>query len=108
VVAPQSKNAHKLPQKRTSQYSPIRGQMAYFDVFRSKNILTKMVGYQQRTCLCIKKEFFHVNYIHFRGAVFVHVGQAQLCTGNGVSFYMRSAVEVAWLAHNVRHSSTRV
>jgi len=51
---------------------------------------------------------FHVNCIHVRGAVFVHVGSAQLCMGNGVSFYMCSAVEVAWLAQNIRHSSTRV
>jgi len=82
--------------------------MAYFYVICSKNFLTKLVGYPQRTCLCIKMEFFHVNFIHFRGAVFVHVGQAQLCTGNGVSFYMCRAVEVAWLAQNIRHSSTRV
>jgi len=27
---------------------------------------------------------------------------------NGVSFYMCSAVEVAWLAQDIRHSSTRV
>jgi len=51
---------------------------------------------------------FHVNYIHFRRAVFVHVGLAQLCTGKGVSFYMCSAAEVAWLAQNIRQSSTRV
>jgi len=51
---------------------------------------------------------FHVNCIHFRGAVFVHVGPALLCTENGVSFYMGSAVEVAWLAQNIWHSSTRV
>jgi len=33
---------------------------------------------------------FHVNCFHFRAAVFVHEGPApaQLCTGNGVSFYM--------------------
>ena len=29
---------------------------------------------------------FHVNCIHFRRAVFVHVRLAQLCTGNDVSF----------------------
>jgi len=52
-------------------------------------------------------EIFHVNCIHFRGAVFVHVGQAQLCTGNGFLFCMCSAAEVAWLAQNIRHSSTR-
>jgi len=40
-------------------------------------------------------------------AVFVHVGSAQSCTENGVSLYMCSAVEVAWLAQNIRHSSTR-
>jgi len=51
---------------------------------------------------------FHVNCIHFPGAVFVHVGFAQLCTEIGVSFYMCSAVEVAWLAQNIWHSSTRV
>jgi len=51
---------------------------------------------------------FHVNCIHFREAVFVNVGSAQLCMGNGVSIYMCSAVEVAWLAQNIRHSRTRV
>jgi len=51
---------------------------------------------------------FHVNCIQFHGAVFIHVGSAQLCTENGVSFYMCSAVEVAWLAQSIRHSSTRV
>ena len=51
---------------------------------------------------------FHVNCIHFLGAVFVHVGSAQLFTENGVSFYMCSAVEVAWLTLNIRHSNTRV
>jgi len=47
-------------------------------------------------------------YIHFRGAVCVHVGSAQVNTENSVSFHMCSAVEVAWLAQNIRHSSTRV
>ena len=51
---------------------------------------------------------FHVNCIHVRGAVFVYVGSAQLFTENGVSFYMCSAVEVAWSAQNIQHSSTRV
>ena len=51
---------------------------------------------------------FHVNCIHFRRVVFVHVGLAQLCTGHGVSFYICSAVEVAWLAQNIRQSKTRV
>jgi len=41
-------------------------------------------------------------------AAFVHVRPAQLCTENGISIYMCSAVEVAWLAQNFRHDSTRV
>ena len=41
-------------------------------------------------------------------AAFAHVSLAQLCTENGISIYMCSAVEVTWLAHNFRHSSTRV
>ena len=74
----------------------------------------KLVGYQQPTCLCVMMELwlepfrFHVNCIHFRAAVSVRVGLAQLCTENGVSFYMCSAVEVAYLAQNFRHSSTHV
>jgi len=41
-------------------------------------------------------------------AAFVHVGPVQLCTENGVSIYMCSAVEVAWLAQKIRFTSTRV
>jgi len=41
-------------------------------------------------------------------AAFVHVRPAQSCTENGISIYMCSAVEVAWLEQNFRHSSTRV
>jgi len=38
----------------------------------------------------LKPFHFHVNYFHYRAAVFVNVGPApaQLCTGNDVSFYM--------------------
>jgi len=36
-----------------------------------------------------------MNCIHFCGAVFVHVGPAQLCMENGDSIYMWNAVEVA-------------
>jgi len=36
------------------------------------------------------------------------VRPAQLCTENGISIYMCSAVEVAWLAQNFRHSGTCV
>jgi len=70
--------------------------MVYFYVLCSKNILTKPVGYQKPTCLCVKTEFmvgtfrFHVNCIHFRRAVFFHVGLLQL------------------LAQNIRQSSSRV
>jgi len=89
--------------------------MAYFCVFCGKNILTKLVGYiisplvsASRWNLWLETYRFHVNCIHFRGADFVHVGSAQLCTENGISFYICSAVEVAWLAQNNRRSSTRV
>jgi len=41
-------------------------------------------------------------------SAFVHVGMVQLCTENGVSICMCSSVEVAWLAQNIRHTSTRV
>jgi len=41
-------------------------------------------------------------------AAFAHVGSALLCTENGISIYMRSVVEVAWLAQNFRRSTTRV
>ena len=55
-------------------------------------------------------ELFHfrVNCFHFHAAVSVHVGLAQLCTKNGVLFYICSAVEVAWLAQNIQHSSASV
>ena len=33
-------------------------------------------------------------------AAFVHVRPAQLCAENGISIYMCSAVDVAWLAHS--------
>jgi len=33
---------------------------------------------------------------------------AQMCIENGASFYMSTAVEVAWLVQNNRHSSTSV
>jgi len=88
--------------------------MVYFYVLCNKNILTKLVGYQQPTCLCVKMQFvvgpisLSCELCSLSKAAFVHVGPAQLCTENGVSFYMCSAVEVAWLAQNFRHSSTRV
>jgi len=62
---------------------------------------------------CVKMEFVVGTIslsreLFFSGAVFVHGRSAQLCTENSVSFYMCSAVEVAWLAQNIRHSNTRV
>jgi len=74
----------------------------------------KLVDYQQLTCLCVKMEFvvgtssLSCELFSLSKAAFIHVGPAQLCTENGVLIYMCSAVEVAWLAQNVRHSSTRV
>jgi len=46
--------------------------------------------------------------ILFTFAVFVHVGSEQLRTESVVSFHMCSAVDVIWLAQNIRHSSTLV
>jgi len=40
-----------------------------------------------------------------------HIACMDLCenhTENGVSFHMCSAVEIAWLAQNIRHGSTSV
>jgi len=74
----------------------------------------KLIGYQQPTCLCVEMEFvvgiisLSCELFLLSKAAFIHVRPAQLCTENGVSIYMCSAVEVAWLAHNFRHSSTRV
>jgi len=45
--------------------------MVYFYVLCNKNILTKLVGYQQPTCLCVQVDWwlepfnFHVNCVHF-------------------------------------------
>ena len=82
-------------------------------MFCSKDILTKLVGYHQPICLCVKMKFVVGTIslsceLFFSGAVLVHLRSAQLCTENSVSFHMRSAVEVAWLAQNIRHSNTRV
>jgi len=88
--------------------------MIYFYVLCNKNILMKLVGYQQPTCLCVMMEFVVGNIslscelYSLSKAAFVHARPAQLCTESGVSIDMCSAVEVAWLAQNFRHSSTRV
>jgi len=74
----------------------------------------RLVGYQQPTCLCVMMEFvveaisLSCELYSLCKAAFLQVGSAELCTENGISIYMCSAVEVAWLAQNFRHSSTRV
>jgi len=50
MVTPQSQNVHKSPQKRISQWSPIRWLMFFVFLICSKNILTKLAGYQQSRC----------------------------------------------------------
>jgi len=79
--------------------------MVYFYVLCNKNILMKLVGYhQQPTCLCVMMEFvvgiisLSCELCSLSEASFVHVRAEQLCTENGISFYMCSAVEVTWLA----------
>jgi len=64
----------------------------------------KLVGYQQPACLCVTMEFvvgamsLLCELCSLSKAAFVHVKPAQLCTENGISIYMCSAMEVAWLA----------
>ena len=88
--------------------------MVYFYVLCIKNILMKLVGYQQPTCLCVMTEFvigtisLSCELCSLSKAAFVHVRLAQLCTENGILIYMCSAIEVARLAQNFRHNSTRV
>jgi len=88
--------------------------MVYFYVLCIKNILMKLVGYQQPTSLCVMMEFvvgaisLSCEFCSLSEAAFAHVRAAHLCTENGISIYMGSAVEVAWLAQNFRHSSIRV
>ena len=78
--------------------------MVCFHVLCNKNILMKLVGYQQPTCLCVMMEFvvrtisLSCELCSLSKAAFVHVRPAQLCTENGISIYMCSAVEGAWLA----------
>jgi len=72
MLTPQSQNVHKLPQKRISQWSPNRWTMVYFYVLCNKNILMKLVGYQQPILVSVSwrnswwETFrFHVNCVHF-------------------------------------------
>jgi len=88
--------------------------MVYLYVLCNKKILMKPVGYQQPTCLCVMTEFvigtisLSCELCSLSKADFVHVRPTQLCTENGISIYMCSAVEAAWFAQNFRHNSTRV
>jgi len=58
--------------------------MVHFYVVCNKNILIKLVGYQQPTCVCVKMEFvvgtISISYesSSLSKAVFVHVWPAQL------------------------------
>jgi len=76
--------------------------------------LMKLVGYQQPTCLWVMMEFvvgdisLLCELCSLSKAAFVHVRPAQLCTENGITICMCSAVEVAWLAQIFRHSSRSV
>ena len=60
----------------------------------------KLVGYQQPTCLCVMIEIvvgitsLSCELCSLSKAAFVHARPAQLCTENGISIYMCSAVEV--------------
>ena len=64
--------------------------MVYFYVLCSKNILMKLVGYQQPTCLLVKMEFvvgissLSCELFSLSDAAFFHVRAAQLYTENGV------------------------
>ena len=88
--------------------------MVYFYVLCNKNILMELVGYQQPTCVYIMMEFvvgtisLSCELCSLSKAALVHVRSAQLCKENGISIYMCSAVEVAWLAQSFRHDSARV
>jgi len=107
MVTPQSQSVRKVTQTDKSAVTNLLADGSFFkNVLCCKKILTKIVGYQQPTCLLGRNLWlepfrFHVNGFHFREIVFVLVGPAQLCMENSVLVYMRSAVEVAWLAQNI-------
>jgi len=54
MVTGQSQNLHKLPQKRIVTSHQSVGRRFIFYVLCSKNLLMEPVGYQQRSCLCVK------------------------------------------------------
>jgi len=85
-----------------------------FFVFCSRNILTKLVGYQQpvvsvsRWNSWLELFRFHVNCIHFRVALFVHVGSAQLLYGKWCFVLHVQRCGSCRVSTNIRHSSTPV
>jgi len=58
---PQSQNVHKLPPKTDFSAlvvtNPLADGLFLKNLHCSKNILTKLVSYQQPTYLCVKMEF---------------------------------------------------
>jgi len=72
----------------------------------------RLGGYQHSACLCVMMEFvvgaisLSCELYSLSKASFIHVGSALLCTETGISIYMCIAVEVAWLAQKLRHSSS--
>jgi len=75
--------------------------MFYFYVLCNKNILIKLVGYQQPTCLCVMMEFvvetisLSCELRSLSKAAFVHLRPAQLWTENGIWFICA----VLWKLH---------
>ena len=63
--------------------------------------LLSTAGYQQPSCLCVKMEFviwtisLSCELCSISWSCFRSCGVGTTCTENGVSFYMRSAVEVS-------------
>jgi len=77
--------------------------MAYFYVFCGKNIFTKLVGYQQPTCLCqYGIGGWKWNHLAFMWIVFAFVELFSLmwCRHNGVrKMVFRFTCAVLWKLH---------
>jgi len=90
--------------------------MVCFCVLCSKNILTKLVGYQYQhpTCLCVKMEFvvgtisLSCELFLLSKAAFVHAGPTQLCTDNGVSYLHVQCCGGCMVSTEFSSSSTRI
>jgi len=57
MVTPQSKMSISYHKNGLFSIQQSVGRWFVFYMLYSKNILTKLVGYQQPTCLCVKMEF---------------------------------------------------